>query len=306
MALLVFRDGSLRAEKSVFEKLGKHPYLTQLLAITTNDAGQECMLTEYAEQGSLDAFLQRQAEAGVAVPSDVLLTAAMQICDGMAQLAQYQVIHRDLAARNVLVFAMPADRRAVTVKLTDYGLSVHGASVSTVSARGGVGGPVRWMAPEAILWRRYTEQSDVFALGVTLWEMWAQGALAWGELHSDAEVAQQVQQGRHLKQPAGCPDAVYAVMRACWAMTPGARPAFLRLRVDLEDAMAQIASERAAVPGEGEGNECVFCLVAPRVVALFPCGHRCLCGAPECRAGLEGMCPICRTEFTDVMQIFDP
>ncbi len=122
------------AGRITFERLGRHPFLTQLLAVTKNPAGQECMLAEYAAHGSLDGFLQRQEDSGVAMGAAVLLTAATQICDGMAQLAQYEVIHRDLAARNVLVFEMPADdHRQVLVKITDYGLSVHGAAVSTVS-----------------------------------------------------------------------------------------------------------------------------------------------------------------------------
>eukprot|EP00961_Rhodomonas_salina_P074667 1002839-Rhodomonas_salina.1 len=103
VALLVFRVGSVSAEKAAFEKLGRHPYLTQLLAMTTNPAGQECLVTEYAEHGSLDVYLQQKEDDGVEVTAEVLLTAAMQICEGMAQLSIYDVIHRDLACRNVLV-----------------------------------------------------------------------------------------------------------------------------------------------------------------------------------------------------------
>ena len=109
MALLKLRQSfgnavAIAGEVEVFFKLGRHPNLTPLLGMTTHPDGSDCMLVEFAELGSLDNLLVQKAEEGVEISEAVRITIAMQICDGMSQLAEYDVVHRDLACRNVLVF----------------------------------------------------------------------------------------------------------------------------------------------------------------------------------------------------------
>jgi hypothetical protein len=150
VALLVLRNGGgMAGEIDVFETLGCHPHLTRLLAITTDLSGRQCLITEYASRGSLDQVIQALADQQRVVSDMVLLTACMQICDGMEVLSEHRLIHRDLAARNVLVFSFDENyRRDVLVKISDYGLTVEGNYVqfSTSSVSGGV--PMRWMPPE--------------------------------------------------------------------------------------------------------------------------------------------------------------
>jgi serine/threonine protein kinase len=56
--------------------------------------------------------------------ADVLLTAAMQVLDGMLQLQEQKIVHCDLALRNILAFRFNAsDYDLVHVKITDYGLA---------------------------------------------------------------------------------------------------------------------------------------------------------------------------------------
>jgi len=303
VALLVPRFGyTLRPEKDTFEKLGRHPYLTQLLATTASRAGQACLITEFAEHGSVDMYLRQQEAHGVVVTSEVLLTAASQICDGMAQLALYDVIHRELAARNVLVFQMhPSDHRLVTVKITDYGLAVHGSCVSTnqqrLSTKGEECVPVRWTAPEAIAHHRYNQQSDVFSFGVMMWELWEMGAVPWAD-YLDPEVAQLLKQGKRLDQPEACPDEVFSIMKACWADNPSRRPPFLSLRTQLQDALKQVSAAE-------QGPTCVVCLTRAPSMALFPCRHRCLCASADCQKAIRSKCPICRLAVDSIQKIYD-
>lgn len=71
-------------------------------------------------------------------------------------------MHRDLAARNVLV-----DHNKLC-KIADFGLS----RAAGAAARGGRGAlPVRWMAPEALLYNVYSHHTDVWAFGILLWEI---------------------------------------------------------------------------------------------------------------------------------------
>lgn len=137
----------------------------------------------------------------------------------MAHLAQHSIIHRDLACRNVRVFGMhQTDQRQVAVKISDFGLVVH--CVATLSIHDGLRGPVRWMAPEVIARSWNSSQSDVFAFGVTLWEMWEHGAAPWS-VFSDMDVAMMVQSGERLERPDSCPDEV----QCCDAVVLGGCPA---------------------------------------------------------------------------------
>ncbi len=80
-------DSTLGAELKVFKTLGRNPNLTRLLAVTYSDSGTvTSLVTEFAELGSLDHVLTNLNQSRESATADVLLTAAMQVLDGMLQL----------------------------------------------------------------------------------------------------------------------------------------------------------------------------------------------------------------------------
>ena len=168
------------------------------------------MIMEYAEQGSLNHVLTSIAEQDVHVSNLVLLTVSVQVADAMMHLDLHKVIHRDLAARNILVFQFdPNDWKKVQVKVTDYVLSLlvnkgfsAGETVSTHSAS--AVGPIRWMAPEALSRRMYSNKSDVWAFGVLLWEIMTLGYVPYHTISEDKDVAQAVLDGERLPKPNRC------------------------------------------------------------------------------------------------------
>ena len=89
------------------------------------------------------------------------------IAYGMQYLSEMSYVHRDLAARNVLVNSQ------LVCKIADFGLSREigeGNVDGAYTTRGGKI-PVRWTAPEAIAFRKFTSSSDVWSFGIVMWEV---------------------------------------------------------------------------------------------------------------------------------------
>jgi hypothetical protein len=146
--------------------------------------------------------------------------------------------------------------------------------MSTSSVGDGV--PVRWMPPEAILRRRWSEKSDVWAFAVTVWEMFTHGLVPYTFIFSDSEVGQRVAGGHRLERPmtpTECPPGVFSVMLKCWEEEAEARPTFAELKSII------LVEFRV-----GRQGECCICLerkLLSDLLALVPCGHRCVCADHE-------------------------
>jgi len=223
VAVLQLRHGTatLAAELQVFKKLGRHPNLTRLFAVIVNDSGNvSSLVTEFAELGSLDNVLMSLEERGENATAAVLLTAAIQTLEAMLQLQEFQIVHCDLALRNLLAFEFhPEEATQVRVKLTDYGLASTGTYVQKTTSSVGGGLPYRWMAPESIQRRRFSEKSDVWAFAVMLWELFTHGMVPYALISSDSEVAERVIGGDRLErplQPTECPEGLFSTMQKCW------------------------------------------------------------------------------------------
>ena len=298
VAVMRLRSGDISTEAAVFERLGRHRHLTRLLGMSRDPSGAQVLVTEFAPLGSLSGVLEDLADDGRQLSVTVLVHVAIQVCEGMIQIAEEGMMHRDLAARNVLVFTLdPNDPASVLVKITDYGLA---KDASTYYYASGDVLPMRWMSPEAIQRRRFSEKSDVWAFGVLLWELWSYAMIPYGVIGDDAEVARRVVAGERLEQPDNCLPAAYATMQRCWAALPRDRPTFSELQKLLLDLLVQVQESQ----GAAELRTCVICLDAAATIAVLPCGHRCLCSV-DAPALVGQVCPICRGPVAHVQQIFD-
>jgi serine/threonine protein kinase len=89
------------------------------------------------------------------------------------------------------------------------------------------------MPPEALKKRRFSEKSDVWAFGVTAWEMLTDGEVPFAFIASNEAVAERVCGGERLARPDGCDDPLWALLLRTWAARPADRPTFTELAGEL-------------------------------------------------------------------------
>ncbi|KAG0410583.1 hypothetical protein HPB47_012298 [Ixodes persulcatus] len=208
-----------------------HPNIVKLLGVCAIGSPM-CLLFEYMGKGDLNEYLRSCSPTNYIVRtpggemfSDVrlshleLVSLARQIAAGMVYLSERKFVHRDLATRNCLI------SDDMVVKIADFGLSqkMYTADYYRGSEHDAI--PIRWMPLEAILYNKFTVESDVWAFGVVVWEIFSFALQPYyGMTHE--EVVAFVKEGNSLGCPEGAPQPAYALMRACWNRKPSARPSF--------------------------------------------------------------------------------
>jgi len=151
--------------------------------------------------GTLDKFLMRHSRQSLSVVAQ--LTLANDVARGLEYLSSYRFIHRDVAARNVLLDAR------LNCKISDFGMSQVLADDGKQYIRLQEELPVRWSAVEMLVDKKFSAESDIWAFGVLVWEIFSFGQMPYEELGGLAEYADFVKRGGKLAMPEACPSDVY-------------------------------------------------------------------------------------------------
>ncbi|XP_031715229.1 ephrin type-B receptor 3b isoform X8 [Anarrhichthys ocellatus] len=211
-----------------------HPNIIRLEGVVTKSR-PVMIVTEFMENGALDSFLRLNDGQFTVIQ---LVGMLRGIAAGMKYLSDMNYVHRDLAARNILV------NSNLVCKVSDFGLSRFleddPADPTYTSSLGGKI-PIRWTAPEAIAYRKFTSASDVWSYGIVMWEVMSYGERPYWDM-SNQDVINAVEQDYRLPPPMDCPTALHQLMLDCWVKERNLRPKFTQIVATLDKLIRNAAS----------------------------------------------------------------
>uniref|UniRef100_A0A674B4K4 receptor protein-tyrosine kinase n=1 Tax=Salmo trutta TaxID=8032 RepID=A0A674B4K4_SALTR len=239
VAVKILRPDASKNARNDFLKEGKilsrlkDPNIIRLLGVCVS-SDPLCMVTEYMESGDLNQYLSHRVLLDKTGPTHntptisypALIAMASQIASGMKFLSSLNFVHRDLATRNCLR----------PIKIADFGMSRNLYAGDYYRIQGRAVLPIRWMAWECILMGKFTTASDVWAFGVTLWEMLSVCQEQPYSNLTDEQVIDNAGEffrdhGRqvYLSRPGVCPQGLYDLMLSCWNRDCKLRPSFAHI-----------------------------------------------------------------------------
>ena len=221
-----------------------HKNVIKLLAVSHHDSTERFIVMEYMENGDLNEYLvshnfttKHPPPLDHQISPQILLSMCIQVANGMAYLASCNYIHRDLAARNCLV------GEDNTIKIADFGLSRNLYDNAYYRVRGKAKMPVRWMSYECF-YGKFSEKSDVWAYGVTAWEIYTMGREPPYSTFSDRDIIEDALKNEYrtlLPKPTSCPSQVYNVIETCcFEGNPDERAHFNDIYSELIKVQAQL------------------------------------------------------------------
>ena len=233
VAIKTCRDTLSDDQKKKFLQEGRilkqydHPNIVQFIGIAAQR--QPVMIVmEYVAGGALLSFLRKE---GKNQTKKQLTKMCEDAANGMDYLENKNCIHRDLAARNCLV----GDNNVV--KISDFGMSREEEEYTVSDGMKQI--PIKWTAPEALLYGKYTSLCDVWSYGILMWEIFSNGLTPYQGM-SNAQAREKVDAGYRMPKPEGTPDDIYQLMLKIWEYNPSKRLHFAAIKKELKSISAKL------------------------------------------------------------------
>lgn len=238
---IVHREGraAARAEREAAAAMRlRHPRCLRAYDVG-HDTRAVYIVYEYVPGRTL-----REAMRAGALDDRTAIEAAGQILDGLAHAHANGIVHRDVKPANVIL----AEADEVSVRLLDFGLALMDEA-ETLTAAGDVPGTLAYVPPERLGGDEATPASDVWAVGVILWEALAGGHPFWKA--SVLESAKAIEAGAPPLDSVrpDLPKALVAAVDRALSLDPAARPRAAELADTLRGSVRKPREKKQAGPG---------------------------------------------------------
>lgn len=212
-------------QESVKMKGLHHKNVMHLIGVCLNrspSSFQPHVILPYLPNGDLNSYLLNMRVTNCTHNFNVrkLLKFALDVSNGMLYLSSKSIVHRDLAARNCML------TEDFTVVISDFGLSRSMYTKDYYRQTHSAKVPFKWMAHECLSDHLFSSKSDVWAFGVTLWEIFTFSQHPYPGV-ANHEIFDFLMKGNRLSRPPLCPRNVWSeAIYCCWQPLAGDRPDF--------------------------------------------------------------------------------
>ena len=189
-----------------------HPYIIHLQEVYISKKGKLCIVMEYADGGDLSTLIK--SRKGQRLPEEQILSWFVQICLALKHIHDRKILHRDLKSQNIFL------TKEGHIKIGDFGIAKV-LSQTMENARTMVGTPY-YLSPELIDSKPYNFKSDIWSLGVLLYEMCAlQPPFMASSIHG---LALKIVRGNYPPLPQEYSREVKTLLGYLLALDPRVRP----------------------------------------------------------------------------------
>ena len=198
----------------------KHNNIVRLLGVILRD--EPNLVIECFHDTDLNGWLKKTEGLGAVIRLEI----CQQVVAAVSYLhEQRYVLHRDIAAHNCQVTSSSPNK--VLIKLADFSMA-RWVKDDCYYAENWEKQSIRWSAPEVLLEGKYTTKSDIWGVGVVMWEVYANCEKPFASLKKE-EMKRMVVEVKHspmsTDRPARCPHEVSEIIEKCFEYDPAERPA---------------------------------------------------------------------------------
>ncbi|CAF4575638.1 unnamed protein product, partial [Rotaria sp. Silwood2] len=234
IVLIVINTETAEREASFYIELSSYKHIVHTFGLVKNDPRSTILIQERAPHGNLLTLLKRQRFK----PSTKILVAIFsQIVDAMIYIIEKDIIHGDLRCANVLVFKMnQLETKENLVKLTNFALTCTNDPSFINNRQTSIS--IRYAAPEIVASRsqsNYSELSDVYSMGILMWEACSQGEIPYGIGTSENDIRRRKSTGEKLPIPNEWNEQISSIIKDCWYMES-------QLRYNFNDMMKRLSN----------------------------------------------------------------
>lgn len=240
-----------RREATAAAKLA-HPNIVNIYDVG-EDGGSQYIVMEYVSGPTLKEVIQQK---GCLEPIEAV-RIAKEIASALESAHRNNLVHCDIKPHNILV--MPDGH----IKVTDFGIA-RAVSASTMTYSGSVMGSVHYFSPEQAKGTVITTKSDVYSLGVVLYEMLT------GQLPFNGETSVSIALKHLQEEPVpirqlnpSIPPVLEAIVQKAMSKAPADRPSSTELYADLNQAKAMLADR--GISQEAVSNDPFATRMIPRI-----------------------------------------